>query len=108
MAKRHRRRCYKHLPDLLVFVIIMNVVVVCISVTFLSSVIAVSNLQYKPIIGKSVILLQRYAIYYLGIVSENYHEIPGGHTYIAASYVKYIESAGARVVPILYPLTKYM
>ena len=25
-------------------------------------------------------------------------------SYIAASYVKYIESAGARVVPILYPM----
>jgi len=26
-----------------------------------------------------------------------------GPTYIAASYVKYIESAGGRVVPIRYP-----
>lgn len=27
-----------------------------------------------------------------------------GPRYIAASYIKYIESAGGRVVPILYPL----
>ena len=27
-----------------------------------------------------------------------------GPTYIAASYIKYIESAGGRVVPIKYPL----
>lgn len=36
----------------------------------------------------------------IGIVSETTTE---GHSYIAASYVKYIESAGARVVPIMYP-----
>ena len=29
-----------------------------------------------------------------------------GPTYIAASYIKYIESAGGRVVPIKYPLKK--
>lgn len=37
----------------------------------------------------------------IGIVSEKDYDNPG-HTYIAASYVKYIESAGARVVPIMY------
>ena len=35
-----------------------------------------------------------------GIVSEQYNHT---HSYIAASYVKFIESAGGRVVPILYP-----
>ena len=40
----------------------------------------------------------------IGIVSETTTE---GHSYIAASYVKYIESAGARVVPIMYPIVLY-
>lgn len=31
---------------------------------------------------------------------------PDGQSYIAASYVKWLESAGARVVPILYDMTK--
>ena len=35
-----------------------------------------------------------------GIVTEKHGT---NRSYIAASYVKYIESAGARVVPILYP-----
>ena len=38
-----------------------------------------------------------------GIVSEKSSSIEG-HSYIAASYVKYIESAGGRVVPIMYPI----
>ena len=39
-----------------------------------------------------------------GIVSE---EVPSGKSsYIAASYVKYVESAGGQVVPILYPPPK--
>lgn len=38
---------------------------------------------------------------YVGIVSE---EVKSENmSYIAASYVKFIESAGGRVVPILYP-----
>jgi gamma-glutamyl hydrolase len=36
----------------------------------------------------------------IGIVSEETHNHPG-HSYIAASYVKFIESAGGQVVPIL-------
>ena len=36
---------------------------------------------------------------FAGVVSER----KGEGSYIAASYVKYLESAGARVVPILYP-----
>ena len=36
-----------------------------------------------------------------GVVSE--HRYSGGGSYIAASYVKFIESAGGRVAPILYP-----
>ena len=38
----------------------------------------------------------------LGIVSEKL--VDRNSTYIAASYVKYLESAGARVVPILYQI----
>ena len=37
-----------------------------------------------------------------GIVSEKLGE--GNGSYSAASYVKFLESAGARVIPILYPL----
>ena len=36
------------------------------------------------------------------MVSESYSGAPKT-SYIAASYVKYLESAGCRVVPILYP-----
>ena len=36
-----------------------------------------------------------------GIVTESVYE--EDKSFIAASYVKFIESAGARVVPILYP-----
>ena len=42
-----------------------------------------------------------------GILAQDSHGyIKGkfGPTYIAASYIKYIESAGGRVVPIRYPL----
>ena len=35
-----------------------------------------------------------------GIVSEKYRT---DQSYIAASYVKYLESAGGRVIPIMYP-----
>jgi len=35
----------------------------------------------------------------IGILDQNYND---KHTYIAASYVKWIESAGARVVPLFY------
>ena len=40
-------------------------------------------------------------VYTAGIVSEELQS--GNGSYIAASYVKYIESAGGQVVPILYP-----
>ena len=37
----------------------------------------------------------------VGIVAEDYYgSIPGKSTYIAASYVKWMEAAGARVLPI--------
>jgi len=40
-------------------------------------------------------------VYAAGILTES--EPGEDKSYIAASYVKFIESAGARVVPILYP-----
>ena len=42
---------------------------------------------------------------YSGILSQDSSEkfAKYGKSYIASSYVKYIESAGARVVPIRYP-----
>lgn len=53
-------------------------------------------------------------IIYTGIVSERLYTSSSNNStsvhskaqsYIVASYVKFIESAGGRVVPILYPLT---
>lgn len=42
----------------------------------------------------------------IGILSQPGEPAPDGQSYIAASYVKWLESAGARVVPILYDMTK--
>lgn len=37
----------------------------------------------------------------VGIVAEDYYgSVPGKTSYIAASYVKWVEAAGARVLPI--------
>ena len=49
------------------------------------------------------------AIMQTGVVSEHVHNKGAiNESYIAASYVKFIESAGARVAPILYPILKLM
>ncbi|KDD74766.1 hypothetical protein H632_c1088p1, partial [Helicosporidium sp. ATCC 50920] len=37
----------------------------------------------------------------IGVVAQSGRPAPEGHTYIAASYIKFVESAGARVIPIL-------
>ncbi|RMZ57383.1 hypothetical protein APUTEX25_004217 [Auxenochlorella protothecoides] len=37
----------------------------------------------------------------IGVVSQEGDPAPKGHTYIAASYIKFLEAAGARVIPIL-------
>jgi gamma-glutamyl hydrolase len=42
----------------------------------------------------------------IGILSQPGDPAPDGASYIAASYVKWVESAGARVVPIEYDLTE--
>lgn len=43
----------------------------------------------------------------VGIVAEDYYgSIPGKSTYIAASYVKWAEAAGARVLPIFINRTE--
>ena len=39
-----------------------------------------------------------------GIVSGLSKDIEENHTSIVASYVKFVESAGGRVVPIMYPI----
>ena len=80
-----------------------------ISFLFLCSLIVSYSLSLnlRPIIGKSftiICLTTSLYICTIGIVSETTTE---GHSYIAASYVKYIESAGARVVPIMYPIVLY-
>ncbi|KAG2439450.1 hypothetical protein HXX76_004805 [Chlamydomonas incerta] len=41
----------------------------------------------------------------IGILSQPGDPAPAGQSYIAASYVKWLESAGARVVPIFYDMT---
>jgi gamma-glutamyl hydrolase len=42
----------------------------------------------------------------VGIVSQGGSPAPKGSSYIAASYIKFVESAGARAVPILHDMTK--
>lgn len=42
----------------------------------------------------------------IGIVSQVGDPAPKGHSYIASSYVKLVESAGARAVPILCDMSK--
>ncbi|KAI7836202.1 hypothetical protein COHA_009927 [Chlorella ohadii] len=42
----------------------------------------------------------------IGIVSQLGDPAPKGHSYIASSYVKLVESAGARAVPILCDMSK--
>jgi len=41
----------------------------------------------------------------IGILTQPGDPAPDGMSYIAASYVKWVESAGARVVPIFYDMT---
>lgn len=43
----------------------------------------------------------------IGILSQPGDPAPNGMSYIAASYVKWIESAGARVVPIFYDMSEH-
>ena len=55
----------------------------------------------------SVILTDNLFVQSVGILAQNtdgYIKKHFGPTYIVASYIKYIESAGGRVVPIRYPL----
>ena len=68
-----------------------------------------SNEYNRPIIGKSWQSLLVNSSYFrelnLGILSQSVPSTwqkPNGTTYIAASYVKYIEATGAQVVPVLY------
>lgn len=42
----------------------------------------------------------------IGILSQPGAPAPEGQSYIAASYVKWVESAGARAVPIFYDMTR--
>eukprot|EP00201_Polytomella_parva_P017131 CAMPEP_0175056798 /NCGR_PEP_ID=MMETSP0052_2-20121109/10886_1 /TAXON_ID=51329 ORGANISM="Polytomella parva, Strain SAG 63-3" /NCGR_SAMPLE_ID=MMETSP0052_2 /ASSEMBLY_ACC=CAM_ASM_000194 /LENGTH=345 /DNA_ID=CAMNT_0016321895 /DNA_START=132 /DNA_END=1169 /DNA_ORIENTATION=- len=42
----------------------------------------------------------------IGVVTQPGDPAPEGASYVAASYVKWIESAGARVIPILYDLSE--
>lgn len=41
----------------------------------------------------------------IGILSQGGEPAPKGHSYIAASYVKFVEAAGARAVPILHDMS---
>jgi hypothetical protein len=42
----------------------------------------------------------------IGIVSQGGDPAPEGHSYLAASYVKFVEAAGGRAVPILHDMSK--
>ncbi len=43
----------------------------------------------------------------IGLLTQNSDPSPRGQSYIAASYVKFLEAAGARVVPFLHDLPKH-
>ena len=60
---------------------------------------------YMYIEGQTMFLMFCTCSNFKGILAQETGEklAKFGESYIAASYVKYIESAGARVVPILYP-----
>ena len=58
---------------------------VVLSVIFIAFVVGINAVNNRPIIG---------------ILDQNYDS--DKKTYIAASYVKWVESAGARVVPLFY------
>ena len=85
--------------------------VLLVGVAFLLGLGGCEN--YRPIIGMYLVL-QTLAVFQhtrplrlsAGIVSEELSS--GKASYIAASYVKYIESAGARVVPVLYPTLSFL
>ena len=40
----------------------------------------------------------------IGVLSQGGEPAPAGYSYIAASYIKFIEAAGARAVPILHDM----
>jgi hypothetical protein len=42
----------------------------------------------------------------VGILSQSGTPAPRGQTYIAASYVKFVEAAGARAVPIMQDMSR--
>ncbi len=42
----------------------------------------------------------------IGILSQGGSPAPEGSSYIASSYVKFVESAGARAVPILHDMSR--
>jgi len=43
----------------------------------------------------------------IGVVSQGGEPAPDGSSYIAASYIKFIEAAGARAVPILHDMSTH-
>lgn len=72
-----------------------------------STSIANNKLYTKHILGaKGYLKFQNLIVVFAGILAQETPEgvlSNSGKSYIAASYVKYIESAGGRVVPIRYP-----
>lgn len=42
----------------------------------------------------------------IGILTQPGDPAPKGYSYIAASYIKWVEAAGARVIPIMYDMTE--
>ena len=68
----------------------------------------INKLMEIPCINRVILC---YLILLLGILAQNtdaYMNKTFGPTYIVASYIKYIESAGGRVAPIRYPFKQVM
>ena len=72
--------------------------------------LALADKNERPIIGRLLSMrtsgyiprVSSVSFFISGVVSQK-HSDSSNFSYIAASYVKFLESAGARVVPILYP-----
>ncbi|MEW5313388.1 MAG: hypothetical protein WDW38_004959 [Sanguina aurantia] len=70
---------------------------------------ACRELQTNAVVSRHAASLSRNEINnrpMIGILSQPGEPAPKGMSYIAASYIKWVESAGARAVPILYDMSE--
>eukprot|EP00878_Enallax_costatus_P002549 GHUV01002731.1.p1 GENE.GHUV01002731.1~~GHUV01002731.1.p1 ORF type:complete len:355 (+),score=97.23 GHUV01002731.1:235-1299(+) len=83
---------------LLACLLLFTLTTLCSSVRLQPALVAQQKLVFKkPYINERPII---------GILTEPGSPAPKGSSYIAASYIKWIEAAGARVVPIFYDMMK--